>query len=137
MTCHFYLLISNILFLMVYLLIRKCYENFLKLNIISFQKTVNCLVPHLTDKHKIYWVCEYATPQTFVDIDYLLNYIGLKLLQPIQDSVHTLHSLYYLLLFLYYQIISFIVSGACNSSLYPCFIIILYPSYIHLLSICY
>ena len=30
------------------------------------------------------------TSQTFVDIDYLLNYIALKLLQPLQDIISIL-----------------------------------------------
>ena len=33
-------------------------------------------------------------PTSFVDIDYLLNYIGLKLLQQPQDWVHFHHSLF-------------------------------------------
>ena len=38
------------------------------------------LVQRLADKHKIYWAWNYIIPQTFADIDYLLNYIKLKLL---------------------------------------------------------
>ena len=53
---------------------------------------------HLTDKHQIYWALKYITSQTFLDIDYLVNYIGLKLLQPLQDSVHFLHSLFCILI---------------------------------------
>ena len=41
----------------------------------------------------------YTTPETFVDIDYLLNHIGLKLLQLFQDSVHFHHLLLCLLTF--------------------------------------
>ena len=39
----------------------------------------------MTDKYKICWAEKYITPQSFADIDYPLNYIGLNLLKPLQD----------------------------------------------------
>ena len=57
-------------------------------------------------------------PQTFVNIDYLLNYLGVKLLQLLQDAACFLHSLFCLLFFYCYKVIL----GFCNSSLYPSFI---------------
>ena len=59
--------------------------------------------------------------QTFVDIDYLLNYFKLKLLQVIQDS-RFLHFLFNLLIFFVLPN-NFIVSGVCSSSLYPSFVL--------------
>ena len=47
----------------------------------ELSKTLNCLVVHSIDKHKIYWVKKYKAPQTFADIDYMLNYVRVKLLQ--------------------------------------------------------
>ena len=41
----------------------------------------------------------YVTPKTFADIDYVLIYIGLKLLKLSQDLVNLLQSLLYLLIF--------------------------------------
>ena len=52
-------------------------------------------------------------PQTFVDINYILNYIELKLLQPPKDSVHFLNSLLCLLI-LFVLPVNFMVSGICN-----------------------
>ena len=60
--------------------------------------------------------------QTFVGIDYLLNYFKLKLLQLIQDLVRFLHFLFYLLIFFVLPN-NFIVSGVCSSSLYPSFVL--------------
>ena len=60
----------------------------------KFSKTLNFLSQHLTDKHKIYWAEKYIIPQTFVDINGLLSFNALKLLQPLRDSVHFLHSLF-------------------------------------------
>ena len=45
-----------------------------------FSKTLNYLVQHLTNKHKIYLVQKCMILRDFDDIDFLLNYIGLKLL---------------------------------------------------------
>ena len=50
----------------------------------------------------------------------LLNYIALKLLQPLQDLVHFLHFWFCLLIFFVVSN-NFIVSGVCNSNLYPFF----------------
>ena len=44
----------------------------------NYSKILSCLALHLTDKHKIYWLQKYVMPPTFVEVDYLLNYIGLK-----------------------------------------------------------
>ena len=87
-----------------------------------FSETLNYLVQHLTNKHKIYWAQKCMILQIFVDTDYLLNYIGLKLLQPLQDLVHFLH---FLLISINLFVLpnSFIVSGACKSSLYSSFIL--------------
>ena len=45
-------------------------------------------------------------PQTFFDIDYVLNCIASKLLRPLQDSEHFPRSLFCVLIFLCYQMIS-------------------------------
>ena len=58
--------------------------------------------------------------QTFADIDYVVNYIGLKLLQLLQDLILFLSFAFCPLDFLCNQII---VSGVCNSSLYLTFIL--------------
>ena len=60
--------------------------------------------------------------QTFVGIDYLLNYIGLKLLQLLQDFVLFLPS-FVLSVNFFVLTNNFIVSGHFNSSLYPSFIL--------------
>ena len=76
-------------------------------------KTLNYLDQHLTDKHKSYQACKYIILLTFADIDYLLNHIGLKLLQQFKNLV------------LNFFVIrnNFIVTGVCNSSLYLFFIL--------------
>ena len=51
-------------------------------------------------------------PQTFVDIDYLLNYTGLKLLQLLKDLLNS-----------FVVPNNFTVSGDCISSLYPSFVL--------------
>ena len=84
-----------------------------------FSETLNYLVQHLTNKHKIYWAQKCMILQIFVDTDDLLNYIGLKLLQLLQDFLHFL--LISINLFVLPN--SFIVSGACKSSLYSSFIL--------------
>ena len=76
---------------MVYLLISKGYCDIDKLSIESSQNT------KLFDSN--IWVEKDVTPQTFVSIDCLLNCIVLKLFQPFQDFVHSLHSLFCLLFF--------------------------------------
>ena len=73
--------------LVIYNLIRTQYY--------VFSKIFNCLVQHLTNKHKVFLVQKYIILETFVDIYYLLNNLGLKLILLPQDS------------------------GICNSSLYP------------------
>ena len=45
------------------------------------------MVAHLTNKHQIYLQQEHMILQIFIDTDYLLNHIGLKLLQLLQDLV--------------------------------------------------
>ena len=68
----------------------------------------------------------YTTPETFVDIDYLLNHIRLKLLQLFQDSVHFHPSFALSINFLFSLPNKLMVSGVCNSSLYIllCFFIL-------------
>ena len=68
----------------------------------KFLKTLDCLVQHLTNKHSIYLEWKYVT---FVDIDCLINYTVLKLLQPLQDFIYFHHSLLCQLIFWCYQII--------------------------------
>ena len=53
----------------------------------------------LTENQKIYWAQRCIIPQTFVGIDYLINYIGLKLFQPLQDLVRFYHYFFNLLSF--------------------------------------
>ena len=57
------------------------------------------MVKHLTDKRNICLEGKDVISQTFVDIHYILNYIALKLLQPLQNVVHFLHLLFCVLLF--------------------------------------
>ena len=60
--------------------------------------------------------------QTFVDTDYLLNHIGLKLLLLLQDLLRFFYFLFCLLTFFVLPN-NFIVPGVSNSSLYPSFIL--------------
>ena len=91
--------------------------NLIQTQYYMFSKIFNCLVQHLTNKHKVFLVQKCIILETFVDIYYLLNYIGLKLILLPQDLEHFLHFLSCLLIFLLAN--NFIDSGICNSSLYP------------------
>ena len=64
-----------------------------------FSEIFNCLVQHLTNKHKVFLVQKYIILETFVDIYYLLNNLGLKLILLPQDLQHFLHFLSCLLNF--------------------------------------
>ena len=77
-------------------MISKWYDNFIKL-CHKFSKTLNYFAQHLTIRHKIY--------KTSVDIDYLINYTELKLVQLLQDLALFLHFLFCLLIFFYHQLI--------------------------------
>ena len=80
------------------------------------------MVQRLIDKHKIYLAYKCIIFQIFVDIDYLLNYIELKLLQLLQDSL--LFSPFFVLPISCFALSNnFIVFGVCNSSLYWSFIL--------------
>ena len=58
--------------------------------------------------------------QTFVDINYLLHYIGLKVLQLLQH-LDIFSEFFFFFFFVLAK--NFIISGVCNSSLYPSFIL--------------
>ena len=102
-------------------MISKCFDNFIKHCVISFQKhyfVQHYSVRHLTNKHKTYLVQKPRILQTFIDIDYLLNYNELKLLQ-VLDNFGTFSPFSVLSFFFFVLRNSFIVSGVCNTSLYP------------------
>ena len=64
------------------------------------------MVQHLTNKHKICWALKYIILQIFVDIEYLLVYIGLKILQLSQDLVRFPHFWFCLWIILCCQVMS-------------------------------
>ena len=93
----------------------------MKHSVIRFQKhyfVQHYSVRHLTNKHKTYLVQKPRILQTFIDIDYLLNYNELKLLQ-VYDNFGTFSPFSVLSFFFLVLPNSFIVSGVCNTSLYP------------------
>ena len=62
-------------------------------------------------------------PQTFVDIDYLLNYIGLNETTSTTSRLGAFSPIFVLSISFFVPPHNFVVSGAFNSSLHPFFIL--------------
>ena len=91
-------------------------------SVLEVSKIRNYLIQHLTNKHNIYLLWKCIILQIFIDIDYLLNYIGLKLFST-TSRIGTFSLFYVFCINLFVLPSNFIVSGACNSSLYLSFIL--------------